>query len=137
MSDIIVLVDKINNRKQFAGWRYYDEDVQEDHSKGSNISIGTKRFRRTRQYKYIPTEGGSTISIVDKSTGKTLDVLHLRGCGYGKHVTHSVCQDCALCRANKDKPKGLSLVYRQICIQCIGCAGNGGFNRIETILEEL
>lgn len=137
MSDIIVWIDKINNRKQFAGWRYSDECVHEDHAKGLNMSIYPKRFRRTRQYNYIPTDGVSTISIVDKATGKTLDVLHLRGCGYDKQVMHSVCQDCVLRRANKDKPKGLSLVYRQICIQCVGCAGNGGFNRIEKLLEDL
>lgn len=136
MSDIIVWVDKINNRKQFAGWRYSDEDIHEDHDKGVNTSIGTRRFRRTRQYDYISTDSVATISIVDKSTGKTIDILHTRGPGYYKS-TGNVCYDCVFNRNNKDKPKGLSLVYRQICRQCLGCVANGGFKSIEEVLENL
>lgn len=136
MSDIIVWVDKINNRMQFAGWRYSDEDIHVDHDKGINTSIGTRRFRRLRQYSYISTDGVSTISIVDKATGKTLDIVHMRGKDYFK-LNNSICVDCVFNRNNKYKPKGLSLVYRQICIQCLGCASNGGFRSINEVLENL
>lgn len=136
MSDIIVWVDKINNRKQFAGWRYSYEDIHEDHGKGINTSIDTRRFKRIRQYAYISTDRVSTISIVDKATGKTLDILHMRGPYYWES-TQSVCLDCVFNRHNKDKPKGLSLVYRQICRKCLGCVANGGFKSINEILENL
>ena len=136
MSDIIVWVDKINNRKQFAGWRYSYECVHEDHDNILNISISSKGFRQTRQYSYIPTGDVATISIVDKVTGKTLDVLHSRGPCYRK-PTRSVCYDCAFSGNNKDKPKGLGLAYKQICRRCIPSISTGGFRPIEEVLEDL
>ena len=102
MSDIIVWVDKINNRRQFAGWKYSDECVHEDHDDILKISISSKGFRQTRQYSYIPTRGVSTIFIVDKVTGKVIDVLHMRGHGYFDNSVCDVCVDCALSRFNKD-----------------------------------